>query len=133
MDRRAQIEFLLDHFENPRRKGVLPDADASAEGRNPGCGDVVIMHLKIDRQAGRAEVTFEGSGCTISQAFASYLSEVATGKTLDEIMAIDHGHLTEVLGADIVQQRARCVTLSLDALRAAIGQLDGERRLQPAD
>ncbi len=133
MDRQEQIEFLLDHFENPRRKGLLPGADASAEGRNPGCGDVVIMHLKVDRRAGRAEVTFEGSGCTISQASASYLSEATTGKTLEEIMAIDHGHLMEALGAEIVQQRALCATLSLDALRAAIGKLEGERRLQPVD
>lgn len=130
MDRQEQIEFILDHFENPRRKGALPDADASVEGGNPGCGDIVNMYLKVDAQTGRAEVTFEGTGCTISQASASYLSELVTGKSLEDILAIDHNDLMEALGKEIVQQRTRCATLSLDTLRAAIRKREREKMLQ---
>ncbi|HEY4691716.1 MAG TPA: iron-sulfur cluster assembly scaffold protein [Anaerolineae bacterium] len=127
MNRQEQIEFILDHFENPRRKGALPDADASVEGGNPGCGDIITMYLKVDPQTGKAQVTFEGTGCTISQASASYLSELTTGKTVEEILAIDYQDLMEALGHDIVQQRTRCATLSLDTLRAAIRKLERER------
>jgi len=100
----------------------MPDAEAVVERSNPGCGDVVKMYLKVDPQTGAAAVTFEGSGCTISRASASYLAEMATGKTLDEIRAIDDADLVLALGRDIVEQRARCATLSLDTLRAAIRQ-----------
>jgi len=127
MDRQEQIEFILDHFENPRRKRVMPDADASVEGGNPGCGDLITMYLKVDPETGRAEVTFEGTGCTISQASASYLSEEVTGKTLDAILAIDYRDLMEALGKEIVEQRTRCATLSLDTLRAAIRKLEREK------
>ncbi len=130
MDRQEQIEFILDHFENPRRKRAMPDADASVEGGNPGCGDLITMYLKVDPETGQAEVTFEGSGCTISQASASFLSEEVTGKTIDEILAIDYHDLMEALGKEIVEQRTRCATLSLDTLRAAIRKFERQKLLE---
>ena len=117
MDRQEQLDFILDHYENPRHKGLLPDADAMVEGGNPGCGDIVKMYLKVDPQTQQATVMFEGEGCTISQASASYLAEEVSGKTLDEILKIDHNNLMDALGREIVEQRTRCVTLSLDTLR----------------
>jgi len=130
MDRQEQIEFLLDHYENPRRKEALPDAEAVVEGGNPGCGDIVTIYLKVDPETGRAAVTFEGTGCTISQASASYLAEEATGKTIEEVLAIDYNDLMDALGKEIVEQRTRCATLSLDTLRAAIRRRERERMLQ---
>lgn len=120
MNRQEQIDFILDHYENPRRKAAMPDADAVVEGGNPGCGDIVTIYLKVDPETGKVEVTFEGSGCTISQASASYLAEEASGKTLEELLAIDYNMLMDALGKEIVQQRTRCATLSLDVLHAAI-------------
>jgi len=130
MDRQEQIEFLLDHFENPRRKRAMPDAEAVVEGGNPGCGDIVTIYLKVDPETGQAEVTFEGNGCTISQASASYLAEEVTGKTLEQIQALDHTDLMEALGREIVEQRTRCATLSLDTLRAAVRQRERELTLK---
>ncbi|MGH2592764.1 MAG: iron-sulfur cluster assembly scaffold protein [Anaerolineae bacterium] len=130
MDRHEQIEFILDHYENPRRKGAMLDAEAVVEGGNPGCGDIITMYLKVDPQTGKADVTFEGTGCTISQASASYLAEEVTGKTIEEILAIDYHDLMEALGQEIVEQRTRCATLSLDTLRAAIRKRERERMLQ---
>jgi len=129
MDRQGQIDFILDHYENPRRKGALPDAGASAQGSNPGCGDLITMYVKVDPQTGRANVTFDGTGCTISQASASYLSEFASGKTLEEVLAVDHDVLMNALGREIVQPRPGCAMLPLDTLRAAIGKLDREQAL----
>jgi nitrogen fixation NifU-like protein len=127
MDRQEQIEFLLDHFENPRHKTPMDgEGVVMVEGGNPGCGDIVRIYLKVNGD-GRAAVTFEGEGCTISQASASYLAELATGKTLDELSHIDHNDLIDALGREIVTQRTRCATLSLDTLRAAIRKRERER------
>ena len=127
MDRQEQIDFILDLFENPRRKATMPDAEAAVEGGNPGCGDIVTIYLRVDPQTGKADVTFEGAGCTISQASASYLVELASGKTLEDILAIDRDDLMGALGRDIVEQRAPCAALALDTLHAAAHELDRER------
>jgi nitrogen fixation NifU-like protein len=129
LTRQEQLEFLLDHYENPRHKEAMADADAVVEGGNPGCGDIVKVYLKLDRE-GRVAATFEGEGCTISQASASFLMDEVNGKTLDEVLAIDHEALMDNLGKEIVQQRTRCATLSLDTLRAAIRKREREQMLK---
>ena len=65
-DRAAQLEYILDHYQNPRNSGAMPDADVHLEGGNSGCSDVVTMYLKMDGdRIGR--ISFEGSGCTIAR------------------------------------------------------------------
>src|SRR5512147_1266584 len=128
LTRQEQMDFILDHYENPRHKGALEDAEAMVEGGNPGCGDIVKVYLKVND--GHIVATFEGEGCTISQASASYLMDEVNGKTLEEVMAIDHDALMENLGKEIVQQRTRCATLSLDTLRAAIRKREREQMLK---
>jgi nitrogen fixation NifU-like protein len=120
LDRQEQIEFLLDHVDNPRHKAPMQgEGVVMVEGGNPGCGDVVRIYVQVN-DAGQVAVSFEGEGCTISQASASYLAEFANGKTLDELARIDHNDLIDALGREVVTQRARCATLSLDTLRAAL-------------
>ena len=128
LTRQEQMEFILDYYENPRHKGPLADAEAVVEGGNPGCGDIVRVYLKVDN--GHVVASFEGEGCTISQASASYLMDQVNGKTLEEALAIDHEALMENLGKEIVQQRTRCATLSLDTLRAAIRKRDREQMIK---
>ena len=123
------MEFILDHYENPRHKAALEDADAMVEGGNPGCGDIIKIYLKVD-EGGHVTASFEGEGCTISQASASYLMDEVNGKTLEEVSAIDHEMLMDNLGKEIVQQRTRCATLSLDTLRAAIRKRERDQRLK---
>lgn len=122
------MEFILDHYENPRYKEAMADAEAMVEGGNPGCGDIITVYLKLND--GHVVATFEGEGCTISQASASYLMDEVNGKTLEEVLAIDHETLMENLGKEIVQQRTRCATLSLDTLRAAIRKREREQMLK---
>ena len=112
------MELILDHYENPRHKHPLADAEAMVEGGNPGCGDIVKVYLKIED--GHIVASFEGEGCTISQASASFLMDEINGKTIEEALAIDHAELMDSLGKEIVQQRTRCATLSLDTFRAAL-------------
>ncbi len=128
LTRQEQMDFILDHYENPRHKGPMADAEAVVEGGNPGCGDIVKVYLKVND--GQLVATFEGEGCTISQASASYLMDEVNGKTLEEALAIDHETLMENLGKEIVQQRTRCATLSLDTLRAAIRKRDREQMIK---
>ena len=118
-DRAAQLEFILDHYQNPRNHGALPDADAHVEGGNPGCGDRVTIYLKV-RDNKIDQVSFEGEGCTISQAAASLLTEHAQGLTTAEAQELDYSFLVDELGEEVVKMRPRCATLGLDTLKAAL-------------
>src|SRR4051812_37652919 len=101
-DRQAYIDNILDHYENPRHHGPMPDATVSIKGGNPGCGDIVTIYLKLDKNERIADVSFEGEGCTISQAAASMLTEQVIGKTLEDVKKMDHTEFDEDLGREIV-------------------------------
>ena len=122
MDRQAYIEHLLDHYENPRNRGKLEEADIVLGGGNPGCGDVVTMYLKVDEQERITNVAFEGEGCTISQAGASVVTEMVLGKQLSEIEEMDLNTMIDELGRDVVVSRTRCATLGLGTVKGAIAE-----------
>lgn len=130
MDRQAYVENIVDHFEHPRNKGRMEDADVQLGGGNPGCGDLITMYVKISDDDHVEAVTFEGAGCTISQAGGSMVSEMATGLTLDEVKELGLSDITEEMGDEIVRSRVRCATLALGTLQAAVDQFrrDRERR-----
>ncbi len=118
--RQEYIEFLLDHYQNPRNRHAMSDADVVRPGGNPGCGDVITLYLKVDPVTERVtDISFEGEGCTISQASTSILTEMVQGKTLAEIEALSHDDLLDTLGRDVVMTRPRCALLSLDTLMGA--------------
>lgn len=117
--RQESIDFILDHFENPRNRGRLENADLVLEGGNPGCGDVVTLYLKLDAEARVVNVGFEGEGCTISQAATSLLTEHALGRTLREIAEMSPEALIDELGRDVVSTRLKCATLALNTLKNA--------------
>ncbi len=119
LDRQAQIEYLLDHYQNPRNRGEMADADVHMTGGHPGCTDVITMYLKFDGDR-IAKVSFTGEGCTISQASASVMTELVQGKTEAEIEQMDHQTIADELGDEVVKMRPRCATLSLDVLRLAV-------------
>ena len=121
LDRQEAIEFLLDHYQNPRNQGTLEPVDVIMPGGNPGCGDIVTIYLKINDAGDHVErVTFEGAGCTISQAAASILTEMVEGKPLAEIDEMDFNDMIDQLGREVVSTRPRCATLALGTLKAAI-------------
>jgi nitrogen fixation NifU-like protein len=123
MDRQEAIEYLLDHAGHPRNHGAFDAADVVMPGGNPGCGDIVTLYLAVDAAAGTvARLTFEGQGCTISQAAASILTEIVAGRTLDEVEAMDFNDMIDLLGREVVSTRPRCATLALGTLKAAIAR-----------
>ena len=116
-----QIQILLDHYERPRHRGALEDADVEMPGGNPGCGDVVTVYLKGAGDHEHIEgVSYEGEGCTISQAGGSIISEMAPGMTLSEVKALGIPTMVEEMGDDIVKSRVRCATLALGTVQAAV-------------
>lgn len=135
MDRQARVAMLVDHAKRPRHYGPLEDADVHMPGGNPGCGDVVTIHLKAEPGEDRIrEVRFEGSGCTISQAAASILVERINKRraTFDEVRALSYEDMINVLGRDIVGSRPRCATLALGTLKAAVHRVEMDRKLRAA-
>ena len=127
MDRQEYIEHLLDHFQNPRNKGRMEDADLQLGGGNPGCGDLITMYLKIGDDARGERVSFEGEGCTISQAGGSIVTELVAGKTLAEVTALGTAEMVDEMGDDVVKSRVRCATLALGTVQAAIHQYEQSR------
>jgi len=132
-------ELILDHARSPRHFGKLENATHHAEGINPLCGDKLKMYFVIDDDGKIAEARFEGSGCAISVASASLLTETVVGLTVQEAMSrfsgvvdaltgatqpdtTELGKLAALLGVREFPSRVKCATLSWHALNAAINQ-----------
>ncbi len=82
-------EIVLDHAQHPRNRGILEDANARGYQMNPVCGDTLVLMLRIEDDR-IAEARFQTEGCTASLATSSLITEMVTGKTLDEAAAITH-------------------------------------------
>ncbi len=130
-------QLILDHNKNPRNFRALNPADRFAEGYNPLCGDKVQIYLQIHGDRIK-DIGFQGSGCAISKASASLMTEAVKGKTLGETEAyfkgfqamltdptsnpdLDQmGKLAVFAGVRDYPTRVKCATLSWHALWAAI-------------
>jgi len=135
MDREARLAWLVDHARRPRHQGKLDGADAVVPGGNPGCGDLVTLYLKAEEGRGRvAAVSFEGSGCTLSQAAASILVERINRQqpSFEEILAFSYDEMLDLLGRDLVMSRPKCATLALGTLKAAVKTVEMNRKLRQA-
>src|SRR5215469_547906 len=127
MSRQEAIEFLVDHYQNPRNRGPLEDANVRLTGGNPGCADRVEMYAKVD-DSGRIEaVSFEGEGCTISMAAASYVTELVQGMTMEMVEALTFETLIDDLGREVVMARPTCATVALGTLKQGIHELKMRR------
>ena len=112
---------LLDHFQNPRNAGEIPDADATAEIENPACGDVLRLSLKIS--AGRIrQAQFKAKGCVAAIACGSALTELVVGKTPNEAGDLQREDVIAAVGG-LPQASAHAAQLALDALSAALRRI----------
>ena len=110
--------IVIDHFQNPRNVGELPDANAQASVTNPVCGDVLRLMLKID--AGRiAEVRFKTFGCEAAIAASSLLTEMIKGKTLTAVQDITPEMITAALGG-LPKVKLHASALADEALKEAL-------------
>jgi nitrogen fixation NifU-like protein len=80
-------QVILDHNKRPRNRGRLPNANRVAHGDNPSCGDQCSVYLRMEGDR-IADVSFDGSGCAISQASSSLMTTRIKGKTAAEVEAL---------------------------------------------
>jgi nitrogen fixation protein NifU and related proteins len=129
-------EVILDHNRRPRNFRVIEEG-RSAEGFNPLCGDRVTVYLKVDDNGVITDVSFQGSGCAISKASASLMTESVKGKTVEDAEAlferfqqmitapaetpIDNlGKLTVLAGVRQFPVRVKCASLAWHTMRSAM-------------
>ena len=127
-------QLLLDHNKSPRNFRVLPDANRTAQGTNPICGDSCTIYARMDGDVVQ-DLTFQGSGCAISIASASLLTESLKGKTKAEVKVIfdkvsdmmttghidgDLGKLSALSGVHRFPVRIKCAILPWHAAAAAV-------------
>ena len=131
-------EVILDHHKRPRNFRRPADATLQAEGYNPLCGDKVTVFLRLEEGIVR-DIAFQGSGCAISTASASMMTESLKGKSQEEIAEIfkrfhelvtgngteseDHGNLGKLAvfaGVREYPMRVKCATLAWHTMRAAL-------------
>ena len=126
MDQQLYREVILDHYKNPRGHGVIPDADAQAEGQNPLCGDEVTISVKFGDDGDTIDdVRFEGRGCAISQAATSMLTEMVKGRKAGEVATLPKDDLLEEIGIPLTPIRLKCAILGLGVLKVALHRAKG--------
>lgn len=131
-------EVILEHNKNPRNFREISDADQYADGKNPLCGDALRVYVSLDGET-VTDVAFKGSGCAISKASASMMTQAVKGKTKHEAEAIfgefhkmvtgeldietdenDLGKLKIFAGVLEFPARVKCASLSWHTLNAAL-------------
>jgi len=128
-------ETILDHSKRPRNCRPMEDATRNAEGYNPLCGDKLKLYLKMEGDVVR-DLSFVGSGCAISTASASLMTESLKGKTRAEALKLlekfhellttdsavsqDLGKLVVFCGVRDYPARVKCATLAWHTLKSAL-------------
>ena len=131
-------QVILDHNKSPRNFGQLADANHDQEGYNPLCGDHLHVYLHLDDEGVIQGISFEGSGCAISRASASLMTEAVKGLPLPEAMALFErfhalvtssphadpdlegmGKLAVLAGVREFPMRVKCATLAWHTMKAA--------------
>ena len=137
-------EVVFDHNRNPRNFRVMEDANRKIEGFNPLCGDRITLYLKLNGDV-IEDVSFQGSGCAISTASASLMTEIVKGQTetqADHLFELFHsittgknddavnleeiGKLAVLSGVRAYPARVKCATLAWHSLQAALKNADAE-------
>jgi nitrogen fixation NifU-like protein len=127
-------QLILDHSRSPRNFRVVPDANRTAQGTNPLCGDHYTIYAKMDGDVVQ-DIGFQGSGCAISKASASILTEILKGKSRAEVKALfdkvramittghtdgEMGKVAALAGVHKFPARIKCAILPWHAAAAAV-------------
>jgi nitrogen fixation NifU-like protein len=128
-------EVIMDHYQHPRNRGHLEHADIDVGLNNPSCGDEIELTVALDGEGRVADVRFQGSGCSISMAAASMMTEAIKGRSLGEALALaerfkaflrheeagqDLGDLAALEGVSRFPMRVKCATLAFNALEKGV-------------
>jgi nitrogen fixation NifU-like protein len=135
-------EVILDHNKRPRNYRVLEAPSHTAEGYNPLCGDRLSLFLKVEGDV-IADVGFQGSGCAISKASASLMTDAVKGRPVSDARALferfhrmvttppdqpveDMGKLSSLAGVREFPVRVKCASLAWHTLKAAVSDAAAE-------
>ncbi|MCC4722547.1 Fe-S cluster assembly sulfur transfer protein SufU [Salinicoccus sp. RF5] len=127
---------IMDHYKNPRNKGVIEDGTLTVDMNNPTCGDRIRLTLNVVDEIVE-DVKFDGEGCSISMASASMMTESITGKDINEALSMgdefskmmlgedydiseEMGDIEALSGVSQFPARIKCATLSWKALEKGV-------------
>jgi nitrogen fixation NifU-like protein len=116
----AYSEKVLDHFQNPRNAGILKDADFVGEAGNPVCGDRMRLYLKVEGDVVTA-ARFQTFGCSVAIAASSVLTELVTGRTIDDLKRLRNSDVVDALGG-LPPEKIACSVLAETALQSALSR-----------
>ncbi len=109
---------VMDHFENPRNVGELPDANGVGEVGNAKCGDIMRMYLKIENGI-IADVKFKTYGCASAIATSSIATELIKGQPIEKALELTNKAVVEALGG-LPTHKIHCSVLAEQAIKAAL-------------
>lgn len=112
-------EKVMDHFQNPRNVGTLPDANGVGEVGNIRCGDVMKLYIKVNENQVIEDIKFQTFGCGAAIATSSMITEIVKGMPISEAEKVSNRQVAEELDG-LPPVKMHCSNLAADALRAAI-------------
>jgi nitrogen fixation protein NifU and related proteins len=134
-------EVILDHYKRPRNRGQMEDPTAVVHMNNPTCGDEVVLRVKLENDT-IVDARFEGSGCSISQASISMMTQLLKGKSTQDAVIVMRrftemmhgdaeaardkqlGDLRTLAGVSKFAARVKCALLGWNALEEALKEKD---------
>ena len=129
-------EMIIDYSRNPSNFGKMENPTVTYHDSNPLCGDSIDIDMRIDSDT-VSDIRFHGKGCAICMACSSVLTEIAKGKSLDDVRKIGKDDILGELGLEHLQAvRIKCALLSLKVLKYALyshlgaGQKDSADKLK---
>ena len=111
-------EKVMDHFQNPRNCGEIPDANAVGQVGNAKCGDIMKIYMDIEDNIIK-DIKFKTFGCGAAIATSSMATEMVKGKTVDEALKLTNKAVMEALGG-LPTEKVHCSVLAEEAIAAAI-------------
>ncbi|MDZ5472143.1 SUF system NifU family Fe-S cluster assembly protein [Bacillus sp. 31A1R] len=129
-------QVIMDHYKNPRNRGILDENSLTINMNNPTCGDRIQLTLKLD-EGKVVDAKFEGEGCSISMSSASMMTQAVKGKNVEEALKlskifsemmqgkeyeddIDLGDIEALQGVSKFPARIKCATLAWKAMEKGL-------------
>lgn len=132
MNEELYDDYILDHYECPYHKGHLECPTCAHAEKNPLCGDLIRLELKLDDAGKVQEAYFNGKGCAISQAAASILCQHVEGKTLKELQGFQAPDMLRLLKVPLTATRQRCGLLGFKVLKTMMYARDPATASSPS-